>query len=57
MADDEEIDRGEIAMRFLSQAPPLQFPPVLDGKSDLFVVTNRFSRECQNLRCEEYYRR
>ena len=39
MADDEEIDRGEIAMRFLSQAPPLQFPPVLDGKSDLFVVT------------------
>ena len=33
MADEEEfeIDKPDIAMRFLSQAPPLQFPPVLDG--------------------------
>lgn len=32
MADEEEfeIDKPDIAMRFLSQAPPLQFPPVLD---------------------------
>jgi len=35
MADDEEIDRGEIAMRFLSQAPPLQFPPVLDDVKNI----------------------
>lgn len=30
MADDE-IDIPAIAARFLAQAPPLQFPPVLDG--------------------------
>ena len=30
---EEEIDVPAIAARFLSQAPPLQFPPVLDGKS------------------------
>jgi len=30
MAEDEEIDVPAIAARFLAQAPPLQFPPVLD---------------------------
>lgn len=28
---DEDIDIAAIAARFLAQAPPLQFPPVLDG--------------------------
>lgn len=28
---EEDIDIAAIAARFLAQAPPLQFPPVLDG--------------------------
>ena len=28
---DDDIDVAAIAARFLAQAPPLQFPPVLDG--------------------------
>ena len=29
--DEPEVDTAAIAARFLAQAPPLQFPPVLDG--------------------------
>jgi hypothetical protein len=28
---DDDTDVAAIAARFLAQAPPLQFPPVLDG--------------------------
>ena len=38
---DEEIDVAAIAARFLAQAPPLQFPPVLDP-----VGGSRTDRDC-----------
>ena len=38
---DDDIDVAAIAARFLAQAPPLQFPPVLDGA--LSLALPRFS--------------
>jgi hypothetical protein len=41
---DEDIDIAAIAARFLAHAPPLQFPPVLDGTRRTGSAVSRRTR-------------